>query len=156
MKNIIKCPNCGVPSYKYVGCEMMTCPVCHTNYHYSTGEITQYGNPHNKDVVLTDNKKLSSLYRKELSEKEGLLNLVLEIERKKRKEYDPNIIINLLSNLRWGEDLNIIYDLAKEYERRNKMNRKYKEYNNAIVEIDELITSSEINEEKLSNILERL
>jgi len=34
LKNMKRCPNCGIPSERSDGCPMMTCPNCHSNWCY--------------------------------------------------------------------------------------------------------------------------
>lgn len=43
LKSIIKCPTCNVPTTKGEGCKFVTCPMCNTNFHSDTGEMTRSG-----------------------------------------------------------------------------------------------------------------
>lgn len=155
MKKTVKCPECGIPSFKYVGCEMMTCPSCKTNYHYSSGEKTQHGNPHNADIKIENNRKISIIYEKELKEKE-LLELVIKIENLDILPHNKKVITTLLIKLDVDKSKELLLDLAKEFEKMDRIDRRYKNYNRSFVEIEELIDSNELIRKDLITMLEKL
>jgi len=155
MKKTIKCPECGIPSFKYIGCEMMTCPSCKTNYHYTSGEKVAHGNNHNEAIKIENDRKLSIIYQKELESK-SLLKLVMKIEDLNISPYNTKNITILMVKLDTDKSKEVIWSLAKEFERMDRIDTRYKNYNRSIVEIEELISSDELIRENLITMLERL
>lgn len=155
MKNGKRCPECGVAIFKYIGCQMMTCPVCKTNFHYETGERTQYGNRHNAAVKL-ESGGLYKVFRSEL-EKLGLRAAVEEIETSDITPHNPEQLTNAL--VRLADDPNSLTTLAnvvKIYERLSKAERRFRIHQKALVEIEELIGSGTLSKEKLDVIKARI
>lgn len=153
MRSSRSCPNCSVPIFKYEGCMMMTCPVCKYHFHYETGEQIGFGNNHNADVVINEDRKLSKLYERELSEL-NLLEEVKEIEAINITPYSTAKLTKLLIKLHEDEEnKEKLLLLAKEWSRSVLMGLKYKKYSKIIVEIEDLIVNKEITKEKLTTIM---
>ncbi len=62
VENMIKCPKCGTPIVKSLGCNSMSCTRCKTNFNYATGNKTISGNPHNVDFIFKEYKTLYTEY----------------------------------------------------------------------------------------------
>jgi uncharacterized Zn finger protein (UPF0148 family) len=154
MKTSRACPNCSVPIFKYEGCMMMTCPVCKYHFHYETGEQISFGNNHNADVALKEDRKLFLLYEKELNDL-GLLEEVKKIEELEVKPYSTSKLTKLVVKLHDDqENKEKLIKLAKELSSSTIGDKKYKKYTKAIVEIEDLIVNKELTPEKLSTIME--
>jgi len=156
MKNVTRCPNCNVPIFKYEGCQMMTCAICKHSFNFVTGGSADHGS-HNKSVKLKEHQRMSSLYREEL-QKKGLLEFVIKVEDMARCPVpnEDTMIKYIIILRKYKDDKKIIYDLAKEYEKYVTSEQKYKLYITAMVEIEELISSSEIDQSKLETIMGKL
>lgn len=58
-----KCPGCGFAVEHGDGCMAMTCPKCHTNYWYNTGESSGGHGSHNEPVEFNTKTSIISSYR---------------------------------------------------------------------------------------------
>lgn len=64
IREMVKCPSCGVNVEKGEGCDAITCAVCKTNFWYTTRQKGEAGN-HGQfaDVRLISSRKVSTEYR---------------------------------------------------------------------------------------------
>lgn len=76
LKNsMISCPTCFVKITKIDGCEFMTCSICKTNFHYTSGEKTLYGSH-----KATENHKQKKDGLLRISCKPEIMTVLLQID----------------------------------------------------------------------------
>lgn len=69
INSLTACPNCKTKIEKGEGCMAMTCAVCNTNFWYTTGEKSEYGNHgQSKPVALKTQEKLAVTFARILPE----------------------------------------------------------------------------------------
>ena len=57
IRDATRCPQCSIPVEKISGCDNITCASCHTNFSYTTGNITTAGNHQSLHVSVKDNRQ---------------------------------------------------------------------------------------------------
>jgi hypothetical protein len=61
VNSITKCPTCNIPATKGEGCKLVTCPVCNTNFHCESGEVTKQGGHNLQRLKLVQYDSLTDM-----------------------------------------------------------------------------------------------
>ena len=78
LKQIAKCPKCGVPAVKGEGCIFVTCPFCNVNFDSKTGKPTPAGGHNTGTLVM---KKTVSIA--DVTDDKDLKPLLVKLENQK-------------------------------------------------------------------------
>lgn len=157
IRNSKKCPECQTPIFKHVGCEMMTCTVCKTNFHYGSGEKTEHGNNHNKNLNLKNHTYLHVTYESELTNLgENLYTDIMHFENSVHIKKDSSSLANALVMLyNSPNDFKLLKVAMKCFEQTRKDQVHNKMYASAVLEIEKLILSKKLTSEHIATIRSR-
>lgn len=143
LKNVPKCPTCGIIIEKSEGCNGMTCASCKTTFDYKTGELSDHGS-YNKEVVVKDSTRLSIKYRNISS---LILSKLIKIEE--RIPVVKDLYESMSSLILKNKDDEYITSMFV-YILKNKL--IYKRFLNFLNDIDEMLLKNESTENILKYI----
>ncbi len=132
MKKIIKCPKCHIPIIKREGCDNMTCSVCNTNFNYITGKVCVPGNHGQEKITVLKDQKLSEKVGIKSKFYIDILNIENSISLFKNKLINLSIELNETEN-----KMNIMYKMAKHYEKIILNNQNNYKINQKLDELNE-------------------
>ena len=143
-----KCPNCKTPVQKIDGCDGITCAYCKTNFDYSSGQQSSYGNnqtynaKYNKTYSLS--RELDGKYSRQMVERVALFE-----NSKPNIDYDE--LEPFLNIEDFSEEDKI--QMFKTYSRiRTQINRA-KKHNEIILAIRALHINENLTEDTLSQLI---
>ena len=135
--NLVRCPNCNFPIQRSQGCDGMTCAHCKTNFDYSSGEKSAYGNHgQNKPIDIKDEFKLSNLYKDNYDE--DIINQLIKIESKKPTIVKIDKLLETLSKIDNQNYNDFKTELIKQFEKFMLSKYNYKKYINTISTIESI------------------
>ena len=115
----------------------MTCAHCKTNFDYSSGEKSAYGNHgQNKPIDIKDEFKLSNLYKDNYDE--DIINQLIKIESKKPTIVKIDKLLETLSKIDNQNYNDFKTELIKQFEKFMLSKYNYKKYINTISTIESI------------------
>jgi len=134
LSGMIKCPECSSFVEKSEGCDEMTCALCQTNFDYSTGKVSHYGNNHNKPVPKIEYNVIH-VYSDRYP---ALKDLLIKLDSLKPKEISQAKINTVIRKLLEGtfseEDLAI--EMGKEFTKYMLAKSKHFTYQQALATLE--------------------
>ena len=146
VKSLVKCPKCKYAVIKSIGCDNITCSLCHTNFSYISGEKTTAGNHVKREKINIMSHNLFT----ELNDKTYSTSYIEKISLKKPSIIDIKTIITIYNKIIEEKQKSKIL-LLKSYLKYKKFIHQNKIYSILCNELIELH-----NDKKLTNeILEK-
>lgn len=156
VNDLVKCPKCKFPIIRSYGCNMMTCSVCRTNFHYVTGVVTSAGN-HNAHATFTVKNDENTIVRYADKYSGDILEHLSQIEKHRPVQSNLNDVVNSLKAYKQttSDDIKTALQtkISVKYEKylRNKYERMH--FYKCISKVQELDDTNTMSIKSLNKIL---
>lgn len=166
VNDMVRCPGCNLPVFKDRGCNSITCSNCGTNFKYSTGQKGGHGSS-NARIQFQENKilALSTSYKEIVNEEQ--LDILLRIELQQPPTYTKEILMppiqKYYKEIPEGEEeaspeviLKCGKTLANRYDKYMQNRYHNRDYQNYLIEVEEMLQENKVVNKKLLKILKAI